>query len=87
VASAELVARILRAKTGKPPSTSEALDILQEGDTAMAKDPVCGMMVDMASAAATSEYQGQTYYFCCKGCKAAFDKEPEKYVSQSETAS
>jgi YHS domain-containing protein len=53
----------------------------------MAKDPVCGMMVDMASAAATSEYQGQTYYFCCKGCKAAFDKEPEKYVSQSETAS
>jgi YHS domain-containing protein len=49
---------------------------------AMAKDPVCGMTVDEQSAAGTSEYQGQTYYFCSKGCKAAFDKEPEKYVTQ-----
>ena len=50
----------------------------------MAKDPVCGMTVDEASAAATSEYRGQTYYFCSKGCKAAFDKEPEKYATQQE---
>jgi YHS domain-containing protein len=48
----------------------------------MAKDPVCGMTVDEQSAAGTSEYQGQTYYFCSNGCKAAFDKEPEKYVTQ-----
>jgi YHS domain-containing protein len=29
----------------------------------MAKDPVCGMMVDEEKAAATSEYKGKTYYF------------------------
>ncbi|MFQ5409243.1 MAG: YHS domain-containing protein [Anaerolineales bacterium] len=46
----------------------------------MAKDLVCGMEVDEKSAAATSEYQGQTYYFCARGCKVAFDKEPEKYL-------
>ena len=23
---------------------------------------------------------GKTYYFCAKGCKVAFDKEPEKYL-------
>ena len=46
----------------------------------MTKDPVCGMMVDEEKAAATSEYKGKTYYFCAKGCKVAFDKEPEKYV-------
>lgn len=46
----------------------------------MAKDPVCGMDVDPATAAGKSEYQGQTYYFCAPGCKKAFDKEPEKYV-------
>ncbi len=50
----------------------------------MAKDPVCGMEVDPAKAAATYEYQGKTYYFCAPGCKAAFEKEPEKYLSQSE---
>lgn len=47
----------------------------------MAKDPVCGMDVDPQTAAGESEYKGQTYYFCSLGCKASFDKEPEKYLS------
>lgn len=46
----------------------------------MAKDPVCGMEVDEKKAAATSEYKGKTYYFCARGCKVAFDKDPEKYL-------
>ena len=46
----------------------------------MAKDPVCGMDVAPKTAAAKSEYQGQTYYFCSKGCKTQFDKTPEKFV-------
>ena len=50
----------------------------------MSIDPVCGMQVDEKSAAATSEYQGQTYYFCAPGCKAAFDKDPEKYLGEHE---
>ncbi len=48
----------------------------------MAKDPVCGMDVDERKAAATSTYKGQTYYFCAKGCKNAFDKEPEKHLGR-----
>lgn len=47
----------------------------------MVKDPVCGMMVDPERAAAKSEYKGKTYYFCARGCKVAFDKDPEKYVT------
>ncbi|MBE0410647.1 MAG: YHS domain-containing protein [Anaerolineales bacterium] len=50
----------------------------------MAIDPVCGMEVDEKSAAATSEYNGQTYYFCAPGCKSVFDKDPEKYLGQGE---
>jgi len=46
----------------------------------MAIDPVCKMQVDESSAAATSDYKGETYYFCALGCKAFFDKEPEKYL-------
>lgn len=47
----------------------------------MAKDPVCAMDVDEQKAAATSDYKGQTIYFCAKGCKVAFDKDPEKYLA------
>ncbi len=49
----------------------------------MAKDPVCGMNIDPQSAAGKSEYKGQLYYFCCPGCKASFDKDPEKYLSSN----
>ena len=45
----------------------------------MEKDPVCGMMVDPATAAARYEYEGKTYYFCAPGCKAAFEKDPDRY--------
>lgn len=46
----------------------------------LATDPVCGMQVDPATAAATSEYQGKTYYFCAVGCKRQFDKDPQSYI-------
>jgi Cu+-exporting ATPase len=42
------------------------------------------MDIDPATAAGTSEYKGQTYYFCAPGCKASFDKDPEKYLNKSE---
>ena len=47
-------------------------------------DPVCGMDIDPATAAGTSEYRGQTYYFCSPGCKRSFDKDPEKYLSKPD---
>ena len=46
-----------------------------------ATDPVCGMTVDPARAAGSSEYGGTTYYFCNPGCKARFDANPEAYVA------
>ncbi|MGE5602097.1 MAG: YHS domain-containing protein, partial [Nitrososphaerales archaeon] len=48
-----------------------------------AKDPVCDMLVDVATAKLTSEYHGETVYFCAPGCKRAFDKDPERYLVQS----
>ena len=43
-------------------------------------DPVCNMKIDTERAAATSEYQGRTYYFCSTGCKQAFDSDPQRYA-------
>jgi Cu+-exporting ATPase len=45
------------------------------------KDPVCGMNVKPDSAAGKETYQGQTYYFCSKGCAAKFHNEPAKYLT------
>ncbi|HKI55328.1 MAG TPA: YHS domain-containing protein [Anaerolineales bacterium] len=52
--------------------------------TTTVHDPVCHMDIDPDTAAGTSEYKGQTYYFCAPGCKASFDKDPEKYLNKSE---
>jgi YHS domain-containing protein len=27
-------------------------------------------------------YEGKKVYFCCEGCKRAFDKNPEKYIGK-----
>ena len=48
-----------------------------------AVDPVCGMTVVKAKAAATYEYKGTKYYFCSTGCKDAFAKDPEKYIKKA----
>jgi xanthine dehydrogenase accessory factor len=50
-----------------------------------ARDPVCGMTVEIATARFTSQHEGITYYFCAAGCKHSFDREPHKYV-QAESS-
>jgi YHS domain-containing protein len=45
-------------------------------------DPVCGMSIDPAKAAAKSVYAGKTYYFCTEEDKKLFDKDPEKYLKK-----
>ncbi len=46
------------------------------------KDPVCNMTVEDKEAAGTSEYKGNTYYFCSTACKGKFDKSPESFISE-----
>ena len=47
-------------------------------------DPVCGMHVDEETAAAKTDYKGETYYFCAVGCKERFEENPDKFVSALE---
>ncbi len=49
---------------------------------AQAIDPVCGMTVDTATATFTTQYQGETIYFCAPGCKKAFEQNPSSYLAQ-----
>jgi xanthine dehydrogenase accessory factor len=45
-----------------------------------ARDPICGLTVDVGKAKYKSECDGKSFYFCCGGCKQTFDQQPEKYV-------
>lgn len=45
-----------------------------------AKDPVCGMTVVTARAAAKRELNGQSFYFCGASCASKFDANPEQYA-------
>jgi len=42
-------------------------------------DPVCGMSIDPAAAAATREHDGVTFAFCSTHCAATFDADPHRY--------
>ncbi|MGD0730013.1 MAG: heavy metal translocating P-type ATPase [Terracidiphilus sp.] len=44
------------------------------------RDPVCGMMVDPAKAAASVQHAGAAVYFCSQRCAAKFRAAPEKYA-------
>jgi len=45
-------------------------------------DPVCHMYVDTTKPlGGLFQYQGETYFFCGPGCKRAFEKEPDAYLS------
>jgi xanthine dehydrogenase accessory factor len=47
-------------------------------------DPVCGMLVDIGSARYRSETPQGITYFCCLGCKEAFDREPQRFAASLE---
>lgn len=49
-----------------------------------ALDPVCGMTVEITPSTPTAEYEGQTYYFCCTGCRRTFERTPEEHLTAAE---
>lgn len=75
------VRRQAGAALGKS-NTSSPLTLLPAASTE-AVDPVCGMNVNPSKARHTSEYEGVAFYFCCAGCKQAFDREPQRYLARA----
>ena len=49
-------------------------------------DPVCHMTVEPETAAASTEYQGKSYYFCAVSCRDNFVLTPEKFLHGEEEA-
>jgi len=65
--------------TGSPMQKTEVAG----GRKELAKDPICGMMVNKATALCT-ERGGRTYYFCSAGCQRTFES-PEQELKTMKT--
>jgi len=63
-------------QTAAEPPQPTAATPARDGE---ALDPVCGMMVAVAGARHVAEHDGQTYYFCCGGCRERFLAAPDRY--------
>lgn len=66
---------------GAASSSSAAEDVARPDAPVDAVDPVCDMLVDVATARFVSEHEGQTYYFCCPACKKKFEADPARYLT------
>ena len=58
-------------------------EYIKAGDE-MVTCPVSGEEIKKADAAGSMEYKGNTYYFCCAGCKEKFVKNPEEYTKKKD---
>jgi len=45
-------------------------------------DLVCGMTVETIPANRPYEFEGVTYYFCAPGCRKAFEKDPNSFLTR-----
>jgi YHS domain-containing protein len=63
-------------------SIEEAIPTIEERP-AEATDPACGMRVEIPTSRHSTEYGGETYYFCGPGCKRTFEGEPPKYATDT----
>jgi xanthine dehydrogenase accessory factor len=69
-------AGMLAAGSAKQEGTQQA------SRPAQAVDPVCGMTVAAEPSGRPVRYEGADYYFCCAGCRQAFEKDPDAYVKR-----
>ncbi|HEX2717419.1 MAG TPA: multicopper oxidase domain-containing protein, partial [Gemmatimonadaceae bacterium] len=67
------------------PTSTEAA--MQEETQGQVLDPVCGMTIDRADAAATREFEGETYFFCSTSCVKKFDAEPAAFAAARRSQS
>ena len=73
-----------------PPPTTGTMQGMQGHEAAAVtteaaaagEQTVCPVMGGAIDKAIFTEYKGKKVYFCMESCKAAFEKEPEKYIAK-----
>ncbi len=83
--AADPVSYLNKEKTGETDSGCCGHNHDDDTDEASSIDPVCGMTVKHDIGKPTFEYEGETFHFCCNGCKDKFAADPDSYAN-AETA-
>jgi xanthine dehydrogenase accessory factor len=65
-----ILAEMVQRRRSRPRAAATALPLAPAPP--VAKDPICGMTVDVQTARHVLERDGIRYYFCCSGCKEKF---------------
>lgn len=60
--------------------TMAAQAVSLEPSPERARDPVCGMEVEIATARYYADWGEERFYFCCPGCRQAFLTDPARYM-------
>ncbi len=82
-----ILAEIVQVRRAAKPSAVED-DVHDAASVAkQSKDPVCGMLVDTATARHRTEAWGRAVYFCCAGCKDTFERDSGRYAAAAEQQS
>jgi xanthine dehydrogenase accessory factor len=68
------------AKAGKTEAVAPMVFSSPQKEGTKATCPITGDQFVIAKDTVHAEYKGKHVYFCCPGCKTAFDKDPEKYT-------
>ncbi len=55
-----------------------------DGNQVVTRDPVCGMIVDPASARYSQEHEAHAYYFCNPKCQEKFAAAPEDFITAKD---
>src|SRR5579859_7161322 len=83
----------MKLNVGQPPSAVRRAQLdsvsylalrtsMTASDQTLARDPVCGMSVNPATAKHTYEHAGKNYFFCCAHCVEKFKADPQAYLNK-----
>lgn len=75
----EIAVAILAEIVAEKAHSQPVVAVREEPATAV--DPVCGMTVEIATAADRFEHEGVTYWFCATGCRRRFERDPAAYLA------
>ncbi len=74
-----------RSEPAPPPPAAPAATTQGQASTSAAaatEQTVCPVMGGPINKDIFTEYKGKKVYFCMESCKAAFEKDPEKYIAK-----
>lgn len=76
-----VLAEIVQSRRSGKAAWTEAEAAETASAPAEARDPVCGMLVEVATARYRSETPGGVVYFCCARCKETFARDPGRFAA------